>query len=228
MKNRHYLLLAVAILIPLVMIAANSGTVSAQYASTLQCGSTTATTQFSGAYTGTSPQYSVQLTLPVSTVCPAAAGQLWAVGNVYDTNTGSNVGSATIALTTASAGYYSGQLVFTLPASVIQHSLQVQVSVYNNLVNGQYTSLLAMSTQTVNVNSNSYSYTPPVTYNAYSNSYPEYCSYLNGYMYCYYSTSYGNYYHYYSSPYYYTSACYNGEAVIYHNWSYYAVSCYYS
>ena len=225
MKKRHYLLLTVAILIPLAVIAASSGTTFAQSVCGLQIGSTSATTQYSGSNYGTYNQWSVQMTVPISTTCPnIGGGELWVVGNVFDTSANTNLGSANIALSPQANDYYSGQLVFTIPPYAVSHSLQLQLSAYSSYSNGQYSSLVATSTQTVTISSNSYVYSPPTTWTGYYNGSPEYCNYQNGNMYCYYSTG----YYYYSSPYYYTSACYNGQAIIYYNGAYYAESCYHS
>jgi len=222
MRNHHYLLLMIAILLPLAAFVAGAGTVFAQSSCGLQASSASATTQYPGTNYGTYSQWSIQLTVPVSTTCPTVNGQIWVVGNVFDTYANTNIGSASTAMAQTN-GYYSGQLVFTLPPSAVNHSLQLQLFAYGSYVNGQFATLLGSTTQTVTVNGNSYVYSPPTAYTGYYNSSPEYCSYQNGYMYCYYPTS--GYYYYYSSPYYYTSSCANGQAMIYYNGSYYAVDC---
>ena len=131
MKMRYYPLLTLAILLPLAAVAATSGTVLAQSFCGVQVGSATASGQYSaGDYYGPSNLWTIQLTVPISLSCPNTGGQLWAVGNVYDTVANSNLGSANIALN-SNNGYYSGQLGFTLPPSVVGHLLQVQISVYS-------------------------------------------------------------------------------------------------
>ena len=63
---------------------------------------------------------------PVSVTCSFVGGQLYAVGDATDTSTNGHVASANTALV---SGYgvstYTGQLVFSLPSTVIGHSLQI-------------------------------------------------------------------------------------------------------
>jgi hypothetical protein len=178
--------------------------------------------QYSGGnYYGPSNPWNTQLTVPISLSCPNTGAQLWAVGNVYDTVANTNLGSSNIAMN-SNNGYYSGQLVFTLPPSVIEHLLQVQISVYSSYNYGQYGSLVATTSPTFTIDSNNYYYAPTNPYNGYYNGHPSYCYYQNGYMYCYYQS----YYYSYSSPYYYMSSCFNGQAIIYYNGAYHNVNCY--
>jgi hypothetical protein len=164
-------------------------------------------------------------------------GSLWAVGNAYDTVANTNVGSANTAIN-SNGGYNGGQLVFTLPPSVVEHQLQISITVYSNYNNGQYGSAVGSTSQTLTIHSNSYS-TPAYphnnspTYPSYpSNYYQSYPSYYNGYpMYYYYYN--GNYYYYYPTNYYnyypsyqQVSGCYNGQAIVYYNGAYYYVRCY--
>jgi hypothetical protein len=150
-------------------------------------------------------------------------GQLWAVGNVYDTVANSNVGSNSIAMN-SNGGYYSGQLVFTLPSSVVEHLLQVSISVYSSYNSGQYGSLVATSSPTVTIhsgslyNNNQYNNYP---YSSYYYGYPNYY-YQNGYTYYYYPS-----YYYYSNPTYHNgNSCFNGQTIVYYNGAYYYASCY--
>lgn len=221
MKQRNYLLLTLAVLLPLAVMAAS--TTYAQSLCGLQVGSASATTQYNGSSYGMYNNWGIQLTLPISTNCPNVGDQLFAVANAYDSTSNTNLGSANVAMT-QSNGYFSGELVFTLPPSVVEHPLQIQISTYSSYANGQYQSLVGTATQTVTIHGNGYSYSPPAAWNGYYNSYPESCNYQNGYMYCYYPA--GGYYYYYSSPYYYTSSCNGGRAVIYYNGHYHSVACY--
>jgi hypothetical protein len=162
--------------------------------------------------------------------------QLWAVGTAYDTITNQNLGSNNIVMN-PNGGYYSGQLVFTLPYSVVEHLLQVQINVYSSYNNGQYSSVVASSSPTVtihssmvynnnynsyNYNNNPYYYCNGYTYcNGYSYNYPSYYYYSNGYTYYYYP-----YYYYYSYPSNaYSSSCFNGQTIIYYNGAYYYATC---
>jgi hypothetical protein len=205
----------------LAAVSAISGTVLAQSLCGVQVGSATASGQYSaGYYYGPSNSWVIQLTVPISLSCPNNGGQLWAVGNVYDTVANTNLGSANIAMN-SNNGYYSGQLAFTLPPSVIGHLLQVQISVYSSYNYGQYGSLVATTSPTFTIQSTNSYYANP--YNGYYyNGYPTSCYYQNGHMYCYYQS----YYYYYSSPYYYTSSCSNGQVIIYYNGAYESVNCY--
>ena len=222
LKMRYYPLLTLAILLPLAAVSATSGAVLAQSWCGVQVGSAAAYGQYSGGdYYGPTNSWIIQLTVPISLSCPITGGQLSAVGNAYDTATDANLGSSNIVMN-SNNGYYSGQLVFALPPSVIEHLLQVQISVYSNYSYGQYGSLVATTSPTFTIHSTNQYFASTSPYNGYYNGSPTYCYYQNGYMYC----SYPSYYYYYSSPYYYTSSCSNGQAIIYYNGSYEYVSCY--
>jgi len=174
-----------------------------------------ANTQYSGGnyYYGPNNPYNIALTVPISLSCSNAGNLLWAVGSVYDPVTNSNLGSNNIPMSWSN-GYYSGQLVFAVPMSVVGHQLQVQIQVYNNYNNGQYSGLVAASSPTVTVNPSGY-YQPSGSY-GYYNGYPN--GYYNGYYY-YYNGYPSNYYYYsgypyssypyYSYPYYYSSPYYH-------------------
>jgi hypothetical protein len=220
LKKPHYLLFALLALLPLAAIS-TGGMVFAQSPCGVQVGSIQAAMEYYGSYYyGQSNPWDIQLTVPISLSCPNAGGELWAVGNTYDTVANTNLGSANTVMNSYN-GYYAGQLVFTLPPSVIEHLLQVQISVYSGYENGQYNSLVAMTSPTVTTHSTNYYYSPVNPNNGYYNGYPTYCYYKNGYMYCYYQS----YYYYYSSPYYYSSGCSNGQAIIYYNGAYQYVIC---
>jgi len=120
LKNRYYLLLLFfAFLLPLAAPAATTETVYAQSCG-LQVGSMAALTQNSGGYYSQNNPYNIQLTVPMSIGCQNAGPQLWAAGTVYDTVTGQNLGSNN-AIMNSNNGYYSGQLVFSLSPSVVEH-----------------------------------------------------------------------------------------------------------
>jgi hypothetical protein len=220
---RRYVLLIFAALLPLAALAVSTAPVFAQSYCGVQVGSMAASMQYYGSnYYGQNNPWNIRLTVPISMGCPNSGGSLWTVGNIYDTVANTNLGSANVAMN-AYNGYYSGQLVFTLPPSVIEHLLQIQISVYNGYGYGQYGSLVASSSPTVTIHSSSSYYNGSTNpYNSYNNGYPQYCYYQNGYMYCYYPT----YYYYYSSPSYYTSSCFNGQAITYYNGAYHYVTCY--
>ena len=212
-----------------------------------------ATTQNSGGYYYGSSSYNIQLTVPISMNCPSQAYQLWATGTAYDTVRNTNLGSNSISMN-SNNGYYSGQLAFTVPSSVVEHQLQIQIQVYNSYINGQYSGLVATSSPTVTIHSSTYSPPtnsyPPSGSNSYYNGYPNgyyngyyyyygypysYCygySYFYPYSYYYYNGQYyyyypGYYYYYYSYPVYPVSSCYNGQMIVYYNGAYYYASCYY-
>jgi len=232
-------LLAFAILLPLAAAAASAGIVYGQNCG-LQVGSMAASVLNSGSYYGGSYPYNIQLTVPMTMSCNAGP-QVWATGTAYDTITNTNLGTNYLTMS-SSNGYYSGQLVFNLPSSVVEHQMQVQIQVYNSYDNGQYSGLVATSSPTVTIhasslyNSNSYGYSnsyyngyPTGYYNGYYyySYYPSYSYYNNGYSYYYYPYSY-YYPYYYSYPYYsyHYSSCYNGQTIIYYNGNYYYASCY--
>ena len=227
-----------ALLLPLAAVGVSGGSVFAQSYCSVQVGTATATTQYYGSNSyGSYSSWNIQLTLPVSASCQNMGGTLWAVGNAYDTVANMNVGSANTAIN-SNGGYNGGQLVFTLQPSVVEHLLQISITVYSNYNNGQYGSVVGSTSQTLTIHSNSYStptypYNNSPTYPSYpSNYYQSYPSYYNGYpMYYYYYN--GNYYYYYPSSYYnyypsyqQVSGCYNGQAIVYYNGAYYYVSCY--
>ncbi|MGP8068353.1 MAG: hypothetical protein ACLP5V_00535 [Candidatus Bathyarchaeia archaeon] len=161
----------------------------------------TATTQYYGSnsYGSYSPS-NIQLTLPLSASCPNMGGQLWVVGNVYDTVANANLGSANSAIN-VNGDNYAGQLVFTLPPSVVEHQLQVSISIYSNYNYGQYGSVVGTASQTLTIHSNPSYSTPDYPYN-------------------------GNYPPYYYPNYNQVGSCYNGQAIVYYNGAYYYASCY--
>ena len=200
MKIRYYALLASAILLTLAGVAGNSVPVFAQYSS--QCMahiSYPAMTMPSHSppsyYYGSNYVGNVGMTVNVSVNCPLN-GRVYVVGNAYDTVLSGFLGSANVMLTQLNNGYFTGQLVFNFPPSIQGHTLQIQISFYNNNGSynsyGQYGQLLGSTTMTV--------------YPSYSQAYYP-GNYGDG-DYCYYNSSYysnGNYYMYPQYNYY----CYN-------------------
>jgi hypothetical protein len=92
---------------------------------------------------------------PVSVTCSFVGGQLYAVGDTTDTSTNTHVGSASAVLASAyGVSTYTGQLVFSLPPTVIGHPLQISVSIYNGVIGSYNTGpALATAVGTVQVNS---------------------------------------------------------------------------
>lgn len=219
-KTRYYALLAMALLLPLAAVAANSNPVFAQSACGAQVNSSiTATQQYygsSGSYGATNYNWNIQMTVPVSVSCSYNGGQLYATGNTFDTTSGTNLASADTVLNNANGGYYNGQLVFTLQPSVLGHPLQISISVYSNY-NGQYGSLVATTSQSVTIHpSNSY----------YQNNYPSYYYYNQYPRYHHNRYGYRSYYYYYYNPYMDGSCSYNNQVtVVYYNGYYYYVNC---
>jgi hypothetical protein len=121
----------------------------------------------------------VQVIVPISTTCSFTGGQLYAVGDAYDTSLNENLGSVNTALVSINAGnVYTGQLVFNIPSTAQGHTVQISVSIYNGGLNGP---ILTTATQTVQVPSNYY-YNYPGNYcypgyNCYIWYYPSYPSY---------------------------------------------------
>lgn len=137
----------------------------------------------------------IGINTPVSASCSFYGGQLYAVGDVFDTSANADLGSVSTMLTTTYGGNtYTGQLSFSLPPSIIGHQLRIMVSVYG----GQYSNygngngqLLATAGQMVtlnvsyqngypNANGNCY-----MNYNCYGNYQNENC-YQNSNCYQYY------------------------------------------
>jgi len=162
--NRAFVsLVALVVLLGVVMVAGNSSLVSAD-SCTAQLGyPTTPTTYYASGF---------QMVIPVSATCSFSGNPLYAVGNVYDTSTNTNLGSANTVLTSVDGGnVFNGQLLLTLP--VQGDTLQVIVSIYSNGPNG---SLLTTATQTLQVNGANYSYPGYYWYYPWSPSYPSYPS----------------------------------------------------
>jgi len=129
------------------------------------------------------------ISTPVSAYCSFYAGQLYAVGDVFDTSANVDLGSRSTTLTLTYGGNtYTGQLSFSLPPSVIGHQLRLMVSVYGEQYgyygngNGQP---LATAGQMLQVNVTSQNGYPNtngncyMNYNCYGNCYMNYNCYGN-------------------------------------------------
>jgi len=212
-KTCTYVLLIAVLAAGVVAIAANNSFALAQPCQAT-LGSPNVSPQSYYYYGG-----NIQVTVPVSASCSFYAGQLYAVGQAYDTTYNANIGTANAVLTSTYGGYgYTGQLTFALPISAQSNSVNFSVSIYGSQ-NGYYgsyygSSLLAQTSSTFVIGSSYYqgyptypSYSAPSypTYPSYP-SYPTYPSYPYSNYYYYYSNS-GYYYHYYSGYHNYHSSC---------------------
>jgi hypothetical protein len=124
----------------------------------------------------------VGINTPVSAYCSSYGGQLYAVGDVFDTSANVDLGSVSTMLTPSYGGNtYMGQLLFSLPPWIVGHQLRIIVSVYGGQYgygngNGQ---LLAMAGQMVKVNVSYQNGYPNGNGNCYMN-YNCYGNYQNG------------------------------------------------
>ena len=170
-------------------VASNSALVLAQSCNA-SLGSSSLTSQYYyNSYIG--------ISTPVSATCSFYGGQLYAVGDVFDTSANVDLGSANTILTSTYGGNsYTGQLSFSLPPSIIGDQLRIMVSVYggqygyNGNGNGE---LLATAGQMVRVNVYYQNPYPNGNGNCYMNN-NCYGNYQNGYGNCYMNNNcYGNY-----------------------------------
>jgi len=221
LKTQQYLLLTFAVLLSLGA-AGSSGSVLGQTC-TVQMGSVSASSQYNwSSYYTLNANSNLELTVPAVLTCPYEGGQPWVVGNITETTTGTNLGSANTIMTSYGT-YYSGQLGFTLPLSVVGQPLQFSISIYSGNNNGQYGPLIASNSPILTINpSNYWGQTSPS--NGYYNGYSNYCYYQNGYIYCPSPSNY--YYSYQSSQAYLIGSCINGQATVYYNGAYHSVNCY--
>lgn len=119
----------------------------------------------------------VGITVPVSVSCSSVSGQLYAVGDAYDTSVNTDLGSVNTVLTSVYGGVFNGQLVFSLPSSILSHPVVITVSIYNGSPYGYNSSgngsLLAQAAQRVQVNAsniqNGYYQNPYQYANCYQN-----------------------------------------------------------
>src|SRR5208282_2710329 len=227
MKTRNFTLLVSAIFLVIATFATSNSQVFAQSPCIAQV-----------SYPAISSSYNpnIGMTVPVSATCSTYSGQLFAVGDAYDTTTNSDLGSVNTGLSSAGGGNFNGQLNFYLPATVQGDTVQISVSIYNTAF-GNNGSLLATTSQAVTINGgynqsyqNSYSYCPPgysyVGGNCYPPSYSSnYNNYNNYYAYC--PPGYSNIGGGCSSPgnYYYSVYRYHGN--YYYHWYYHRHHWYY-
>jgi hypothetical protein len=181
MTRRSGIFLLAFLLTASLAFAGQSALVFAQSCNASLGSSSLASTQYYYNYLG--------INTPVSAYCSFYGGQLYAVGDVFDTSANVDLGSKSTTLTPTYGGNtYTGQLSFSLPPSVIGHQLRIMVSVYGEQYgyygngNGQ---LLATAGQMLkltvsyqngypNTNGNCY-----MNYNCYGNCYMNYNCYGN-------------------------------------------------
>lgn len=155
----------------------------------------------------------IGINMPVSASCSSVAGQLYAVGDAYDTAVNTDLGQVNTMLTPVyGSSNYNGQLTFNLPSTILGHPVQISVSIYSGSPYGYGGGgnglLLATAAQRVQVDLNNdqngyyqscgyysgCSNPPPSGYypisNCYQNSYCYYpgyvpsSSYVDNYNYC--------------------------------------------
>jgi hypothetical protein len=217
-RHRGIFLLAF-LLAASVAVASSSPLVFAQSCNaSLGSSSLTSTQYYYNSYLG--------INTPVSAYCSSYGGQLYAVGDVFDTSANADLVSVSTMLTPTSGGNtYTGQLLFSLPPSIIGHELRIMVSVYGGQYgyygngNGQ---LLATAGQMVKVNVSYQNGYPNgngncyMNYNCYGNyqngncyqnyNCNEYGYYCNQASYCY-PNYYPTCYYYYDDGHYYQAYC---------------------
>lgn len=171
-KNRNYGILLLTLVIAIAGVGGTINLVSAD-----PC-----IAQLSYPVMPTSYNYNsnIQVIVPVSATCAAVSGQLYAVGDAYDTSVNTDIGSTSTLLTLVSGDTFSGQLVYNLAPSSVGHNVQVSVSIYS----GQYSnyaqngSLLTSASETVQVTPANYQNAPiqsgypvqqPPSYNIFPN-----------------------------------------------------------
>ena len=172
LRKHNYMLGLLVFIIVTVAFGMNSTLVSAG-----QC-----VAQMSDTNTGQYYGSSVQLPVTVTATCSFSGGQLYVVGNAYDTSLNANVNSDYTLLTSVNdSNVYNGQVVFNLPPIVQGDTVQISISIYTNGPNG---SLITTAAQTLQFSSSFTSsgyyypryYCYPGSYCSYP-SYPTYPSY---------------------------------------------------
>jgi len=116
----------------------------------------------------------IGMTVPVTATC-SYNGQLFAVGDAYDTTTNTDLGSANTGLSSTGGGSFNGQLNFYLPTTVQGHTIQISVSIYNTAFGNNSSPPLATTSQSVTIDS---SYNQDYQ-NTYGSCQPGY-SYIGG------------------------------------------------
>ncbi|HKM76389.1 MAG TPA: hypothetical protein VJZ32_08215 [Candidatus Bathyarchaeia archaeon] len=162
MKTRNFTLLVSAIFLVIATFATSNSQVFAQSPCIAQV-----------SYPAISSSYNpnIGMTVPVSATCSGYSGQLFAVGDAYDTTTNSDLGSVNTGLSSAGNGNFNGQLNFYLPTTVQGDTVQISVSLYNTAF-GNNGSLLATTSQAITINGGyNQSYQNSYSYNNYNNSY---------------------------------------------------------
>jgi len=196
LKKRNLVILSLAFFLAVAAFGASSSPVFAQTPCIAQASYPVVS----------SAQYNsnIAVTVPVSTSCSYTVGPLFAVGDAYDTSISTGLGTVSTGLSLVGGGSYNGQLLFSLPASALGHTVQFSVSIYNNY-NGQSGSPLATTSQSITIGS------------SYNQSYcqPGYSS-IGGT--CYPPTYNSNCY---NGSYYYASSCYPGYSNNYYSSNYY-------
>jgi hypothetical protein len=83
---------------------------------------------------------SVPIVVPLSVTCSTYYGtSLYATANLYDTTTGTSLGSLSVSLNSVDGGnVFNGQVGFNLPSSTQGHTVQISASIYAS----QYGSLI--------------------------------------------------------------------------------------
>src|SRR5208283_745334 len=216
MKTRNFALIAFTIFLVMATFATSNSQVFAQSPCVAQV-----------SYPAISSYYNpnIGMTVPVSATC-SYSGQLFAVGDAYDTTTNTDLGSVNTGLTSAGSGNFNGQLNFFLPTTIQGHTIQISVSIYNTAFGNNGSSPLATTSQTVTIDGggynqnyqNSYSCQPGYSYvggNCYPHNYNNYNNYYAycppGYSYIGGSCSYPGYYYY---------SMYRSNGNYYYHWYY--------
>jgi hypothetical protein len=172
------IMLLAFVIAAVVSVAVNVNTVAAEPC-TVQLGySSLSTTQY---YYNSN----VGITVPVSVSCSSVSGQLYAVGDAYDTSVNTDLGSVNTVLTSVYGGTFNGQLLFSLSSSILSHPVMITVSIYSGSPYGYGSggngSLLAQAAQRVQVNlgnnQNGYYQNPYQYGNCYQSPYCYYPGY---------------------------------------------------
>lgn len=135
-------ILLLAYLIAVVVSLTGNAKVVLADPCTVQLGSSTlSTTQY---YFNSN----IGITMPVYATCSPSGVQLYAVGDAFDSSANTDLGSVNTLLTSVYGGNYNGQLVFSLPSSILTHQVTITVSVYGS---SPYGTPLAQAAQRVQV-----------------------------------------------------------------------------
>ena len=181
-SKRYGIVLLAFILAAAVALSGSSSPVSADSCGAQLGYSTVAASQNSNS--------NISVTLPVSAICSYVSNQLYASGTAYDMSTNVAIGTATTMLTQSSGnaypGTFAGQLVFTLPSSMLGRRVQFNVSIYSGYPNGYNGyggngAQIATTDELQLLNFNNYQYSYGNQYGTcYQNPYCLYPGYFNG------------------------------------------------